>query len=432
MTDLYLIEKLGDFIGANILIYFFNKNLQPKNEKYSRFNTVIMIIFYTLISSLNINNLIFNMDSYKIILFISTYSILILIYPLLFRRGRLPEKIFLFSFYISTILMNSFIGYMIFSKLFNVTLIELMINLSYKRSIAMITNRFFQFLFTFKLIDNMNLIGYIKDKILLTGGLILFLNHILIFIVQIDLIKYLRKTNLNVAIIIISLYIIQLLSIYILNILSKEMEEKFILKMELDREIHNKEIESMYSEVIGWRHDIKNHINMILGLLEISSKKEVVSYIREIDTRIDRLDPKIYTENVAINSILISKVKLAKEKEIKIDLDIKINSNISITNLDMCTILGNLLDNSIEACDIIEGDKFIDLKIVSEDKGLIIKISNSTNGYVNEVNGKFVTIKDKRINGIGIIQIDRTVKKYNGYINRKHEGSIFTTYIMIQ
>ncbi|WP_124097568.1 sensor histidine kinase [Romboutsia sp. Marseille-P6047] len=210
------------------------------------------------------------------------------------------------------------------------------------------------------------------------------------------------------------------------------MEEKFILKMELDREIHNKEIESMYSEVIGWRHDIKNHINMILGLLEISSKKEVVSYIREIDTRIDRLDPKIYTENVAINSILISKVKLAKEKEIKIDLDIKINSNISITNLDMCTILGNLLDNSIEACDIIEGDKFIDLKIVSEDKGLIIKISNSTNGYVNEVNGKFVTIKDKRINGIGIIQIDRTVKKYNGYINRKHEGSIFTTYIMIQ
>ncbi len=65
MTDLYLIEKLGDFIGANILIYFFNKNLQPKNEKYSRFNTVIMIIFYTLISSLNINNLIFNMDSYK-------------------------------------------------------------------------------------------------------------------------------------------------------------------------------------------------------------------------------------------------------------------------------------------------------------------------------------------------------------------------------
>ncbi|WP_443081666.1 GHKL domain-containing protein, partial [Terrisporobacter sp.] len=56
---------------------------------------------------------------------------------------------------------------------------------------------------------------------------------------------------------------------------------------------------------------------------------------------------------------------------------------------------------------------------------------NNTNGYVNEVNGKFLTTKNKPISGIGLIQIDNIIKKYNGYINRKHENNIFTTYVMI-
>jgi len=63
---------------------------------------------------------------------------------------------------------------------------------------------------------------------------------------------------------------------------------------------------------------------------------------------------------------------------------------------------------------------------------LVIKLNNSTNGYVNEVKGKFLSTKSNAINGIGLIQVDNIVKKYNGYINRKHQNKIFTTYIMIQ
>ena len=62
---------------------------------------------------------------------------------------------------------------------------------------------------------------------------------------------------------------------------------------------------------------------------------------------------------------------------------------------------------------------------------LVVKISNNTNGYVNEVNGRFLTTKHSNMNGIGLIQIDKVVKKYNGYINRKHENNIFTTYLMV-
>ena len=216
-----------------------------------------------------------------------------------------------------------------------------------------------------------------------------------------------------------------------MNTLSKEIEEKFILKMNLDRKIHDKEIINMYTDMIGWKHDFRNHINMILGMLEVSTKEEVISYINEINGNIRELDKNMYTDNIAINSILITKMKVIDEKNIKINLDLKIDSKIKISNVDICIILGNLLDNAIEACSIINGYKFIDLKIVSKNDKLIIKIINNTNGYVNEVNGKFLSTKNNYTNGIGLIQIDNIIKKYSGYINRKHENNIFTTHMML-
>ena len=226
--------------------------------------------------------------------------------------------------------------------------------------------------------------------------------------------------------------IIEIFSVYTLNMLYKESEAKFILEMNLKRKIHDEEIIDMYKEIIGWKHDLRNHINMVVGLLEVGASEDAISYIKEINSNINKLDGNIYTDNIAVNSILSSKMKIVKEKGIRINLDIDLSSEIKISNLDICIILGNLLDNSIEACDLIDKYKYIDLKMISENNRLIIKISNSTNGYVNEVNGRFLTTKHSPMNGIGLTQIDSVIKKHNGYINRKHENSIFTTYIMIQ
>ncbi|WP_373599000.1 sensor histidine kinase [Paraclostridium bifermentans] len=344
----------------------------------------------------------------------------------------MSEKVFLSSFYISAILASSFIVYIILAKVFNVKLVELFLDVSYKRIIGLIISRFIQFMIVCIFLNNINFIKYAKYKTLYVVGFILFLNHIIIFVIERYLIKNLHKINMYIIVIAISIGIIQILLVDILNIFSKEMEENFILKMNLNRKIYDEEIIDMYKKMTGWKHDFRNHINMILGLVEANSKDDVISYINEIDIGIRELDKNIYTDNIAINSILVSKIKVAKYKNIKVNLDIKINSEIKISNVDICIILGNLLDNSIEACSVIEGYKFIDLRIISENNRLVIKISNNTNGYVNEINGKFLTTKNNEINGIGLIQIDSIVKKHNGYINRKHENNIFMTYAMIQ
>lgn len=433
MADLYIIKKMGDLISAFIVIYIFNKVFPPKITKYIKiYSTVFIIIFYTLISSIAINESIINTQEKQVFVFILLYFTLLLIYLALFRRGRISEKFFLSSFYIIIYLISSIAVFIISSALLNIKFAEMYLYTNYKGYIAILFNRFVQNVLSFIFLNNMSFIKYVKDKVLYAGALSFILNSILIMIVEINIIKNSNKINTMIITIMASFSMIQILSIYMLNIFAKEMEEKFILKMDLNRKMHDKEIMDMYTEMIGWKHDFKNHMSMISGLLQLGNKEDVISYIDEIDDSISKFDKNMYTDNIAINSILKSKIKVIEEKRIIISLDLKIDSEIKVSNVDICIILGNLLDNSIEASSITKGYKFIDLRIISDNSRLVIKISNSTNGHVNEVNGQFFTTKNNTINGMGLIQIDNIVKKYNGYINRKHESNMFTTYIMIQ
>ena len=432
MTFLYISELIITFISSFMILYFFNKIMLPKYDKYNKLFNIIMVTFYTFIPAININNIFIYLKGSKIVSFIIFYYLILLIYPIFFRKGRISEKFFLSSLFITTMIVSSFIVYSIAFKIFNVSFSEMFLIINYKRSILVFIVKIIQFVLLSFFIKNLNFIKLIKDVTLYSLAIILLLDHILVFIIERDVIANRDIINIDIITILFSLCSIQVLLIYILTIFLKEMEEKFLLKMNLNRKIHDKEIRDMYTEMIGWRHDFKNHISVILGLLQVSGKEAVIEYINEIDNSMSKLDKNIYTDNIAVNSILLSKIKIAEEKNIDIRLNLKINSKIKISNVDISTVLGNLIDNSIEACTNVKGYRFINLKIASENNILVFKISNSTNGYINEVNGRFLSTKNTEVSGIGLSQVDNIIKKYNGYINRSHKNNIFTTYIMIQ
>ena len=135
MINLQIIEIIGEFIRSITLVCFFNRVMTPKNKKYSKIFSIIMVIFYYLMSSITMNNMAYSMHDKKLFLFIFSGYISVLIYPLLFRKGRLSEKFFWSSFYMSMVLVSSFIVYITFSELLNTTLSEILIQLNYKRSI---------------------------------------------------------------------------------------------------------------------------------------------------------------------------------------------------------------------------------------------------------------------------------------------------------
>lgn len=162
-----------------------------------------------------------------------------------------------------------------------------------------------------------------------------------------------------------------------MNTFSKQMRNKFIIMEELNYKKYEEHIINMYKEMGAWRHDLRNHVNVVLGLLELDEKDKVIEYISEVESRTDKFESCVYTNNIVLDSLLSKKINISKEKNINKSLKVKINSEIQILNIDICTIIGNLIDNSIEACDKFNGYKFIDIIIISENEQLIIRTKNS-------------------------------------------------------
>ena len=282
MIILFILEILAEFISAILLINFFDRIMPPKNKKYSKVYSVIMIIIYTLISSSYIRYITSNMNGKKILLCMVFYYSLILIYPLLFLKGRISKKFFLSSVYITIMILSSFVVYSIASELFNISFSGIYTDINLKNSIVILINRFVQIILIYIFFNNINFtkyIRFIKERTLYVLGIILFLNNILIFVIERELFSNAIIVKADIITLVFGLCIIQVLSIYILNIFSKETEEKFILKMNLERKLHDKEIIDMYTEMIGWKHDFRNHISVISGLLQVSTKEDVIEYI---------------------------------------------------------------------------------------------------------------------------------------------------------
>ena len=151
MINSYIIIKnFVSLINAFMLVYFFYKTMPSKENKNNKLYSIIMIIFYTLISSNVINNnMVYNFKENKMFSFICTYYILVLIYPLFFRKGRMSEKLFLSSFYITMMIVSSFIVYITFSEIWHVKLFDIFFYKNYKGCIVMLLDRVVQFIFIY-------------------------------------------------------------------------------------------------------------------------------------------------------------------------------------------------------------------------------------------------------------------------------------------
>lgn len=106
--------------------------------------------------------------------------------------------------------------------------------------------------------------------------------------------------------------------------------------------------------------------------------------------------------------------------------------NVTISNMDLCTLLSNLLDNAIEACELYKGkDSFIDIEMSLIKNNLLCNIKNSANPVKTDAKGQYLTNKKTGDHGFGMLQIDRIIKQYNGFVTRKYKNNVFETDIIL-
>ncbi len=192
------------------------------------------------------------------------------------------------------------------------------------------------------------------------------------------------------------------------------------------------EIRNMYKQVRGWRHDYRNHIqNMKIQLLS-GNYKELEKYLDSLAEDLNTVDTVIKTGNVMADAILNSKLSVAEKLNISINCKANIPVNLPMSDVELCAVLGNMLDNAAEACEKLPEEKrFIRIYIGSLKDQFYLSITNSA-GEVRKSSGAYLSTKaNGELHGYGIFRVDRVAKKYGGYVNRQNEPGVFATEIMI-
>jgi len=196
--------------------------------------------------------------------------------------------------------------------------------------------------------------------------------------------------------------------------------------------VHYAEVENMYRQIRGWRHDYSNHIQVMKGYADSGDLDAVIKYLDELDIDLQTVDVIIKTGNKMTDSILNSKISLANSKNIKVTADANIAMELNTSQIDLCIIIGNLMDNAIEAClELPEEERMIRIFMEMKNTQLYMSFLNTTASIKQKKqNGRFLTTKG-RDHGFGLIRIDNVIERNNGYINRNSEEGVFTTEILL-
>ncbi len=191
---------------------------------------------------------------------------------------------------------------------------------------------------------------------------------------------------------------------------------------------HYEEVENMYAKMRGWRHDYRHHIQTMKVHAANGEYEEINRYLEMLDDDLTNVETVIKTGNRMADAILNSKLSIAAKNEITVKAEAKIPVSLSVSELDLCIIIGNLLDNAIDACMELPAEKRL-IRIYMEMKGnfLYLALTNTSGGKEKK---DFRSTKGEG-HGFGISRMDAVVEKYGGYITRASEDEAFSTEVLL-
>ncbi len=194
-------------------------------------------------------------------------------------------------------------------------------------------------------------------------------------------------------------------------------------------EKHFEEVQSIYDKMRGWRHDYHNHIQALLAL--VGDDERTRDYLWKLNKDLTEVDTVVKTGNVTVDAILNSKLTLIKSKDIPVDAVAKVPDDLKISEIDLCAIIGNLLDNAIEAVlPLPPESRFIRIYIGMLKSQLYISVTNSTASEPRKIGEKYVSTKGEG-RGVGLMRVDSIARRNGGTVNRQNESGVFATEVLL-
>jgi len=213
--------------------------------------------------------------------------------------------------------------------------------------------------------------------------------------------------------------------------LSLQNEQQLLRTQIATAQIHLEDLKEAQEKTIIYRHDMRHHLNLISSLLSDHNTTATLKYIAEVQQSIDRTVIVQYCDNYTINLILSSYLNRAKNDQIAVETQIKLSENNKVSDMDLCVIFANAIENAINACLCISNADVRTIKIICKNKNdkLFIQITNSYEGTLEFVNDMPVTTEKNH--GLGTKSIAAIARKYSGISSFSADCNVFTSVIIL-
>lgn len=238
---------------------------------------------------------------------------------------------------------------------------------------------------------------------------------------------------------VVFLFIINFGSLLIYYIMLK-LDGQLAKNLELEENQHYRNLERIEFEALRerieetrrMRHDLRHHIHMVSYYLEEKQYDKLQEYINTYRDAIPDGERIRFCENRIINNILFYFASQAKEHQIDFSVRLVIPDNLHVSDHEIAVLLGNLLENALEACiEQRHSDRRIIIKGKGDEHSLLFTIDNTCeNGIKKNKKGELLTTKSHG-NGIGVNSAKKIVERYNGFFSADKKGDMFCVSFML-
>lgn len=223
---------------------------------------------------------------------------------------------------------------------------------------------------------------------------------------------------------------------YIVTNLVKESNDSMLLKTENYKlNLQNLQYENLrerMEETRRTRHDLRQIITVIQACLRDNDTERLKKYIAQYTATLPADTPITYCENYEVNALILYYADLCNSGGISLHIQAQYPAGCTIAEPDAVILLGNLLENAVDACKTVTNTKpSISLNIQSLDDRVIITLDNTYDGKIQKTEKGFLSSKGNRT-GIGISTIQNIANKYNGFAKFEFDDTMFHSSILLQ
>jgi sensor histidine kinase regulating citrate/malate metabolism len=177
------------------------------------------------------------------------------------------------------------------------------------------------------------------------------------------------------------------------------------------------------------RHDYRHHLNVIGEFLRTGDKLEIEKYLTALQKKMPENMLDHYCSNSVLNALLASYSERCAKSDIQYDVRISLPDDLTIPNYDMCIVLGNLLENAVEASSRQEGARKIELTVNTKGTHLAVMVQNNFAGEITQDEG--LPVSTKQYGGLGLHSVQAIATRYGGELMTEWDAGKFTAYVLI-